>query len=57
MGDGRVMGADIEDSGRDPLQVIRGTDAMTDAGGGISIGWESVVSGSVLSTVGGGERL
>ena len=55
MGEDGVMGAIIEDGGRGPLTAISGTDAMTEAGDGISIGWLSVISGSVSST-GRGER-
>ena len=53
MGEGRVMGAINEDDGRGPLLVISETDAMTEAGGRNSIGWLSVVSGSVSLTAGG----
>ena len=52
MGKGRVMGVVVADGGKFPLPAISGTDAMTEAGGRISIGWLSVVSGSVSLTVG-----
>lgn len=51
MGEGREMGAVVDNGGRDPQLAISGTDAMNEAGGGVSIGWLSVVSGSASSTV------